>query len=136
MMPAVRWSAGRPGRAVNDRQLRQRDIHAEGAGAAAPVAACGRRNRLGSAPARNQSRVEQLRIDVRDDDARADRVAVVEDDAGGAVALDDHLAHRRRRSRSRRRARAAARAIACVIAPMPPMAWPQRPFLPFTSPKA
>ena len=30
----------------------------------------------------------------------------------------------------------AARAIACVIAPMPPMAWPQTPFLPFTSPKA
>jgi len=26
-------------------------------------------------------------------------------------------------------------AIACVIAPMPPMAWPQAPFLPFTSPK-
>ncbi len=28
----------------------------------------------------------------------------------------------------------AAFAIACVIAPMPPMAWPQTPFLPFTSP--
>ncbi len=26
-------------------------------------------------------------------------------------------------------------AIACVIAPMPPTAWPQAPFLPFTSPK-
>ena len=31
---------------------------------------------------------------------------------------------------------AQARAIACVIAPMPPIAWPQTPFLPFTSPKA
>ena len=30
----------------------------------------------------------------------------------------------------------AARAIACVIAPMPPMAWPHTPFLPFTSPNA
>ena len=29
----------------------------------------------------------------------------------------------------------AALAIAWVIAPMPPMAWPQAPFLPFTSPK-
>ena len=29
----------------------------------------------------------------------------------------------------------AAFAIAWVIAPMPPMAWPQTPFLPFTSPK-
>jgi hypothetical protein len=26
-------------------------------------------------------------------------------------------------------------AIACVIAPMPPIAWPHTPFLPFTSPK-
>jgi hypothetical protein len=26
-------------------------------------------------------------------------------------------------------------AIACVIAPIPPMAWPHVPFLPFTSPK-
>ena len=30
---------------------------------------------------------------------------------------------------------AQARAIAWVIAPMPPTAWPQAPFLPFTSPK-
>jgi hypothetical protein len=30
----------------------------------------------------------------------------------------------------------AAFAIAWVIAPMPPMAWPQTPFLPFTSPNA
>ena len=28
----------------------------------------------------------------------------------------------------------AERAIASLIAPMPPMAWPQTPFLPFTSP--
>ena len=28
------------------------------------------------------------------------------------------------------------RAIACVIAPMPPIAWPHTPVLPFTSPKA
>jgi len=28
----------------------------------------------------------------------------------------------------------AARAIACVIAPMPPTAWPQTPFTPFTTP--
>src|SRR5437868_2092924 len=32
-------------------------------------------------------------------------------------------------------AAAADFAIACVIAPMPPIAWPQTPFLPFTSPK-
>ena len=30
---------------------------------------------------------------------------------------------------------AQARAIACVIAPMPPMAWPHTPFRPFTSPQ-
>ena len=30
----------------------------------------------------------------------------------------------------------ASRAIASVIAPMPPMAWPHTPFLPFASPKA
>src|SRR3982074_2673741 len=30
----------------------------------------------------------------------------------------------------------AAFAMAWVIAPMPPIAWPQTPFLPFTSPKA
>ena len=29
-----------------------------------------------------------------------------------------------------------AGAIACVIAPMPPIAWPQVPFRPFTSPMA
>jgi len=30
--------------------------------------------------------------------------------------------------------RSASFAIACVIAPMPPTAWPQAPRLPFTSP--
>ena len=32
--------------------------------------------------------------------------------------------------------RRASAAIACVIAPMPPMAWPQMPLFPLTSPKA
>ena len=77
-----------------------------------------------------------LRIDVgRRPRARGSRVPSVQHDAA-------------RRGPSRRSPRAppapvsistpcsrAAFAIAWVIAPMPPMAWPQTPFLPFTSPK-
>ncbi len=74
------------------RQLRQRDVHAEGAGAAAPAFhafAEVRRQRV----RRHQLCVEQLRIDVRGDGVGAQRAAVVEHDAGDAVALDDDFAH-------------------------------------------
>ena len=84
----------------------------------------------------HQPRVEQLWIDIGRNIFRADRLAVLEHDANGAVVLDDHLAHAGVERDRRRRPRAPRLAIACEIAPMPPMAWPQTPFLPFTSPKA
>ena len=51
------------------------------------------RKAAGSASVRHQPRVQQLWIDVGGDIFRADGLAIVEDDADGAVALDDHLAH-------------------------------------------
>ena len=65
----------------------------------------------------------------------ADRLALLGHDAGGAALLDDHFAHAPHSTRMSAPCAAAAFAIACVIAPMPPIAWPHAPFLPFTSPK-
>ena len=94
-----------------------------------------RRKSAGSA-AGSTSRVKSsfgLRLETTS--AGAERLARLGDDADRAALLDDHLAHRASVRISTPRA-AQHFAIACVIAPMPPMAWPQTPFLPFTSPKA
>ena len=76
------------------RQLRQRDVHAERAGAAAPfrdaLRECGGQRR-----AVDQRAVEQLRIEIGDDRARADRLALLRHDADRAALLDDDLAHGR-----------------------------------------
>ena len=45
-------------------------------------------------PLGTSARIQQLRIDVGGDRVGAHRLAGVEDDAGGAAAVDDHLAHR------------------------------------------
>ncbi len=67
--------------------------------------------------------------------ARASQpLAVVGDDADRAALLHEHLATGAAGADLDAARRAAAFAIAWVIAPMPPMAWPQAPFLPFTSP--
>ena len=113
----------------------ERDVHPERAGAVAPVPDAAekfRRQRI----RRHQPRVQQFRIDAGGDIFGADGFAIVEDDADGAVALHDHLAHAGLQHDIDATARGRRFAIACVIAPMPPMAWPQTPFLPFTSPNA
>ena len=70
----------------------QRHIHPEGAGAVAPVLDAiekASRQRV----RRQQPRIQQFRVDAGGDISGADGLAVVEDDADGAVAFDDHLAH-------------------------------------------
>ena len=111
-MIAVAGQRGERGQGV------QRDVHAEGAGAVAPARDAIEEFRRQRAR-RHQPRIQQFRIDAGDDVFRADGRAIVEDDAGGAAALDDHLAHagfgfdlgavpaRRARHRLRDRAHAA-----------------------------
>ncbi len=75
------------------RQFAQRDVHPEGAGAAAP---------FGDAPQEirrqrgriDQIAIEQLRIEVGDDCAAANRLALARHDPDAAAVLDQHLAHR------------------------------------------
>ena len=70
----------------------QRDIHPESAGAVAPPLDAGEefwRQRA----CRYETRVEQLRIDARRDIFGADGLAIIEDDANRAAALDHHLAY-------------------------------------------
>ena len=91
MMPAREMIAGAGQRGERGQGV-QRDVHPEGAGAVAPVLDAiekGRRQRI----RRQQPRVQQFRIDAGGDIFGADGLAIVEDDADGAVALDDHLAH-------------------------------------------
>ncbi len=70
----------------------QRDIHPERAGAVAPVLDALKKRRRQRAR-RDQPRIQQFRIDAGGDVFGADRLAIVEDHADGAVTLDDHLAH-------------------------------------------
>ena len=91
------------------------------------------RNSAGSAAGLEQLQVQQLRVEVGDHGRGAKRLAGLGHRTDRTAALDQHLAHRRSTRISTPRA-AADRAIAWVIAPMPPMAWPQAPLLPFTSP--
>ena len=76
---------------------------------------------------------QQLRPDVGGDRRGLEHAAVLELDAGGARrrrrARRQHAPHRRVALRRARRGARASRAIAVVIAPMPPMAWPQTPRL-------
>ena len=70
----------------------QRHVHPEGAGAVAPIPDAIEkfaRQRV----RRHQPRIQQFRIDAGGDVFGADGLAIVEDDADRAVALDDHLAH-------------------------------------------
>ena len=114
-------------------QFGQRDIHPKRARPATPVfhpppESFGQGTRL------NEMEVEKLGVDPRGDGCGTDGFTRVSLNAYGATILK-----RTRRTRvesliSAPRA-AAAFAMAWVIAPMPPIAWPQTPFLPFTSPK-
>src|SRR5881275_512896 len=105
MMPAVRWSPA-PGNAVKEGNALSATFIRK-----VPEA---RRQRA----RRNEPRIQQFRIDAGDDIFRANGLAIVEDDARGAPALDDHFAHARfsfdfgtvpaRRTRHRLRDRAHA----------------------------
>ena len=124
-------ASGESGKA---RQFGEREVHAERARAAAV------RGDAGAEVGGQSGRVEklfegELRVQVGDDRARRDPFAIRGDDADGAALADQDLARPPQFVRISTPRSMQARAIACVIAPMPPIAWPQAPFLPFTSPK-
>ena len=70
----------------------ERDVHAQGAGAVAPLPDAFEERR-GQGIGRHQPRIKQFRIDVRGHVFRADALAVVEDDTDGTILLHDHLAN-------------------------------------------
>src|SRR5262249_20274468 len=74
-------------------ELRQRNVHAEGAGATAPVTdalleAARQYARI------DELQIEQLRVEVRDHGGGPERLTLLRDRANGPAVLDDHLAHR------------------------------------------
>ena len=83
--------------------------------------------------ARHQAVEQQLRIDPGDDDFRPPRLAARDHARGAAVAstITSSTGVLRRMSTPASRH---ARAIAWVIEPMPPIAWPQAPGTPAASP--
>ena len=98
MMPAgVMIRSRPPGQRREVGQLRQRDVHAKRAGAAAP-AADALAKILRQHRGVDQRAVQQLRIQVGYDAARPDRLAVRGDHAHGAAAFDQNFAHRTRDS--------------------------------------
>ncbi len=78
--------------AAETRQTRQRDVHAERARAAFIIRHALARQRR-HIFLLEQALVEQLRIDIGGDRARAQRLALLGNHADGLAALDDHLAH-------------------------------------------
>ena len=93
-----------------------------------------RRNSLGQCERIDKVEVEELGINPCGDGRGADRFALVRLNADGAPIFDNDPAHPRRKP-DVHAVVTAAFAMAWVMAPMPPIAWPQTPFLPFTSPK-
>jgi hypothetical protein len=73
----------------------------------------------------------KARVRVRDDAFRRDLAPIVEDHARGAPLLHRDTRDARAGADLDAEGLACLR-IACVIAPMPPIACPQVPFLPFT----
>jgi len=82
----------RLGQACEFRQFRQREIHAERAGAAAVVqhalAKIGRQKVL-----RDKAREQEFRIEVRDDGARAEAFALSRGHTDSLALFDDHFRH-------------------------------------------
>ena len=84
---------------------------------------------------RHEVAEQQLRPDVGGDRAREDFLAAGQHDAGRHAVGGHDLLHLGAGAYLDAARFAAADAMARVMAPMPPMAWPQAPRLPFTSPK-
>src|SRR5215468_10871345 len=84
-MIAAAGECGKRGQGV------ERDVHAERARGVAPVSDAGE-ERFRQSLRRDQAGVEQFWIDARGDISGADGFAVIENDAGRAMFLDDHLA--------------------------------------------
>ena len=116
------------------RQLRQRDVHAEGAGAGFPRFHA-RRHRAGGT-ASGGTKVWNRRCGSTLAMTARARIAVPSSSTTPVARPRSTMTSRTAAPTSMRTPCApAALAIACVIAPMPPMAWPHTPRLPFTSPK-
>ena len=135
MMPLrVMRLRARAGQAGEIRQLGQRDVHAERARAAAIAVDARAEVGVGTCSGATSRSNSSFGLTLATTRARAIVSPLVEHDARGAARLDDHRAHRARRCGSSTPRAAHSAAIACVIAPMPPIAWPHCPRLPFTSP--
>ena len=104
-----------------------------------PSRTCTRRCARGSPPADARARRARSNssfgLTLATTRARAIDFAALELDARRAPAFDDHARGPAASVRSVTPRAAHSFAIACVIAPMPPLAWPHWPRLPFTSPK-
>ena len=131
MMPAVRWLPFL-GSTVNfgssDSATFIRNV------ALSHFQACIRARRVRAHRALGYQSVEQEpRVDAGDDRPCPRHALPAGDHARGSAAVDDHL-FRRRVEEDVDASFAAARAIAWVIAPMPPIAWPHAPGTPAASP--
>src|SRR5689334_16705717 len=107
------------------RKLRQSDIHPEGRAFAFP-AMHPARDVIVDRPARDKPVEQQLGIDARHDGPGAPGLATRYDPRGSAAGVFRTMSTHASRH---------ARAIACVIDPIPPIAWPQAPGTPAASPK-